>query len=258
MDVGLAGAAEASLAAAAGLAREVGDRSLSAWVLETRAWQALSNGHHDKAAGFCYAGLDIARPGTSEHVQLCTQAARVAARRHDSKETYRRVDEAVAAVDRLALREAPEHHFVSDPDRVLAFCAAALVWLDDDQALAEEYARRAVSRFDSCGGEYARPHEQATSRMNLALLLARRGEAEEATHHCHLALEASWRLCHTDLFLADDLDRALVERYGTSQPVTELHERYMSVRGAIEAVEVDDSPALAELPGGLAAQTSGS
>lgn len=254
LDVGHDRAAEANFAAATGLAREVGDLSLAAWVLETRAWQALANGDYARAAEFCSEGLEIAPRETPAYLQLCTQAARVSARLRDSSATYRHVDEAIAGVGGSPTPDGQHHHFASDPQRVLAFCAAALVWLDDDHDVAEDYARRAVAQFNAGDLSQDPPHYLVTARMNLALHLACHDEPEEATHVGRLAFESSSRLCHTDLFLADDLDRALASRYRGDSAVTDFHDRYLDVRTTIEAITVGE-PAQAAT-GQIASPTS--
>ncbi|HET6920413.1 MAG TPA: hypothetical protein VFI46_13235, partial [Jiangellaceae bacterium] len=118
IDLGYDRAAATNFRAARSLADETGDHSLAGWVLETQAWQALSNRHPSRAADLCRAGLDTTAPGTSAHVQLCTQLARVSARLGDTNATHRLVDECTAMADRMSTPEQAEHHFVCDPRRV--------------------------------------------------------------------------------------------------------------------------------------------
>lgn len=229
IDVGQDRAAAANFDAARVMARESGDDQLAAWVFETEAWQALSASRFDRSAALCRAGLDLARSNTSAHVQLCTQAARAAARLGDQRETRRRVDEAMTEMDRLPSLVGPEHHFTADRDRVLLQCATALVWLGDSDATAEEYARRCVDTYGS--GDYA--HHLATARMNLAILLADKDQPAEAAHLGQQAIiEAAWRLCHTDLLLTDDLNRSLTGRYDAAE-VQAWTEAYAETRREI-------------------------
>jgi hypothetical protein len=233
IDLGYDRAAATNFGAARGLADETGDHSLAGWVLETQAWQALSNGHPSRAADLCRAGLDTTAPGTSAHVQLCTQLARVSARLGDTNATHRLVDDCTAMADRMSTPEQAEHHFVCDPRRVVAFCAAALVWLGDGDGIADEYARQAVAQYETHHDDQRWVHRLSVARLNLALLLARNCQPTEAAHLGSRALEASWRLCNTDLFLAADLDHVLTSRYRGDGDVTTFHDHYMAARHII-------------------------
>ena len=223
--------AAANFDAAHVMARETGDDQLAAWIFETEAWQALSAGRFDQAAGLCRAGLEVAPPHTAAHVQLCTQTARAAARLGDQHETRRQVDQAMTEIDLLPDAIGPEHHFTTDRDRVLLHCAAALVWLGHGDATTGEYARRAVGRYSS--GGYA--HHLATARMNLAILLAHTDQPAEAIHVGQQAItEAAWRLCHTDLLLTDDLHRSLTG-HSDAPEVQTWTEAYTTTRREIVA-----------------------
>lgn len=240
IDVARGRSAAANFEAAKSLAGETGDTDLSAWVLETRAWQAVSGGQLNAASDLCRAGLDTAPAGSEVWIHLCTQAARVSARRGDGKETHRRVDQAIAAVGR---RPAPEsdHHFAVGEERVLQHCAAALVWLGGG-AIAEDFARRAVAQHEGVRGDPRIAHPLAVTRLNLAILLARNGEATEAAHLGSLALDSAWRLCSTDLFLLADLDSALATRSGGSAEAASFHDRYIDV---VRSIQLDAAEAAA-------------
>jgi hypothetical protein len=233
IDLGYDRAAAANFGLAHKLATETGDLSLAAWTFETEAWQALSSGDALRAAALCRAGLDHAPAGTSAYAQLYTQSARVAARLGDAHGTYRLVDECVTVVDRLPPSDEPEHQFVCDPRRAISFCAAALVWLGDNNARAEEYARRAVAQYETDPRQWV--HRLAAARLNLALMLARTGEPAEAAYLGGQALDAGWRLCRTDLFLLADLNQVLTGRYAGNIDVTQFHDHYLSVRRNINA-----------------------
>gem|GEM_PF-1286757 len=240
MDLGQDIAAAANLRAVRTLADETGDTVLAAWAMETQAWHALSLGDLRPAAALCREGLRLAPRSTSAYVQLCTQAARVSARLGDGDRTRRLVDESLAAVAGLPTSR-PGHHFDCDEKRVVAHCAAAIVWLGEPSQMAEDYARRAVSQFDE--GDV---HHLATARINLAILLAGRDEPGEAAWLGHLALDASWRLCRTDHFLAADLDDVLTSRYPGDRDVTSFHERFVGSDcfDQREAIDLPDLPQL--------------
>jgi hypothetical protein len=73
--------------------------------------------------------------------------------------------------------------------------------------------------------------------MNLALFLARTGEPSEASHVGGQAFAAAWRLCRTDLFLADTLDHELTYRYRGDSEVEAFRERYLDAREVIQSLE---------------------
>jgi transcriptional regulator with XRE-family HTH domain len=230
IDVGYDRAAAANFGAAHTMANETGDDELAAWTFETEAWQALSAGRLSQASDLCRAGLDVAPPGTSAYAQLCTQAARAAARAGDRRRTRHMVDVSLAVADRLPT-PSQENHFTVDKRRVLLHSTAALVWLGDGDPIGEEYARRSVSVYE--GSDYA--HHLAVARMNLAMLLADKGEPTEAVHIGQRAVtEAGWRLCVTDLFLADDLHNSL-RRYDDTADVRTWTESYAATRQEITA-----------------------
>jgi hypothetical protein len=232
MDVGHDRAAGANLQAAHTMAGETGDDELAAWAFETEAWQALSAGRLDRAADLCRAGLDVAPPGTSAYVQLCTQTARACARLGNRQDARHMVDVSLAEVARRPSPVGPENHFVVDQRRVLLHCAGALVWLGGRDSTVEDYVRRSVADYES--GDYA--HHLAVARMNLAILLAETGQPSEATHVGQNAVdEAAWRLCHTDLFLTDSLHDSLTRRYDDTVEVRSWTESYAETRRAIAA-----------------------
>lgn len=229
IDLGYHRAAGANFDLARQLAKEAGDPSIAAWAAETEAWQALSGGDPTRAAALCHEGLGQAQIGTSSHIQLCTQLARVSARLGDAPTTHRLIDQCVAEVDRLPTPGAEQHHFATDQMRVLSFCAVALVWLGDDSRSTDEYARKAVAQYEGQGGDHF-VHELAVARLNLALLLARQGQPDEAAQLGMLAFASTWRLCRTDVFLATDLDRTLMQRHRTHPDASSFHEHYLEMR----------------------------
>jgi hypothetical protein len=116
------------------------------------------------------------------------------------------------------------------------------LWLgdDNDHGIAEDYARRAIARYEADPDPARRQHRLATARLNLALHLARSGEPAEAARLGTLAFDSAWRLCRTDLFLVDGLDQALTPRYRGQRDVTAFHDRYVDVRQSIRALAAGD------------------
>lgn len=233
IDVGHERAARTNIGAARTLADETGDNALAGWIAETEAWKALTAGHADDAAVFCDAGLAVAPANSSAQVQLMIQRARSAAKLGDAQTTYDMIDQGAAALDRVPKPEHPEHHYVFDPRRLLAYSAGALVALADDDVLAEDYARRAVAQYDEGPGSGRWVHRLALARVELALVLARSDQLSEAVD---LGLKAlgSWRVLSSDLWLVGDLDQTLVDRYGDAPEAHDFHDAFAQSVSVLE------------------------
>lgn len=234
IDVGHDPAARSNIGAARTLSDETGDGALAGWIAETEGWKALTDGNYDQAITFCQAGLDVAPQGTSAQVQLLIQHARASAKVGDAITTYRLLDEGAAALDRMAAPEHPEHHYVFDPRRLVAYSAGALVALADDDTLAEDYARRAVAQYDTGPGNGRWVHRLALARVDLALVLARAGQPSEAVHLGMQAL-GSWRVVASDIWLIGDLDQTLTGRYGDAAEVDDFHDSYLQAQSQLDA-----------------------
>lgn len=224
-------AAAANLDAARTIGHELDHVELLAWAIEIEAWQALTDHHYDEAATLSRTGRDLASPNTSVHVQLAVQEARASARLGLTRETHRLLDNAARALDRMPPPEHPEHHFVFDPRKMIAYTATTLAWLGNNPPLAEEYARRAVAQYEAAtDGRW--PRRLATTRIDLALVLARIGDPTEAAHLGALAL-ASGRLVPSNIWRVAELDQELTTRYESLPEVTDLHERYVETSSQV-------------------------
>jgi hypothetical protein len=173
-------AAAAQLRTAAELARETGHAELAAWCLETRAWQLLTVGEYQAAAGMCRQALQTAPPGGSAHIQATAQEARACARlgaagRRDSYEALRRVE---ALVSLLPVPDLPEHHYRYDPAKSQAYTATTLSWLGDPAA--EHLARGVLAHLEPVTGGPQRPRRAASARIDLSLALIAAGKPDEA------------------------------------------------------------------------------
>ena len=73
-------AAAAHLRTAAQLARETGHAEIAAWCLETQAWQVLTAGDYQQAAGISRAAQRIAPRDGSAFIQAIAQEGRAWAR----------------------------------------------------------------------------------------------------------------------------------------------------------------------------------
>jgi hypothetical protein len=221
--------AAANLDAVRTMATESGHSLLTAWLLETKGWQALTQGDPTHAVRLCEAGLDLVVPDTSVFVQLSMNQARASARLADSKETLRLLDQAAAALDRMPPPEHPEHHFTFDPRKLVSYTATTLAWLDDDLPLAQDYARRAVDQYDTGTTDGRWTYRLALARVDLALVLARIGEPSEAAHLGTLALDSGLR--PSSMWRAAELDHDLTHRYGRTGEIGDFHERFALQRG---------------------------
>jgi len=221
-------AAALNLEAARSMAVEADEPQLVAWVLETQAWQALTDGHYRDSLALCQAGRDLVPVGTSAHVQLTVQEARALARLGLPTDTHRRLDAAAGSLDRMPRPEHPEHHFQFDPRKLVGYTATTLAWLGDDHDAAEEAARLAVDQYDvqSIDGRWAR--RLALARIDLALVLAGADQPDEAVHLTGLALD-SRRMVTSNLWRLAEVDRQLSSRYGRTPGVIDLHDRYVDV-----------------------------
>jgi transcriptional regulator with XRE-family HTH domain len=227
-------AAAANLGAARTIGHELDHLELLAWAIEIEAWQALTDHHYDEAVALSRTGRQLAPADTSVHVQLAVQEARASARLGLARETHRLLDEAAGALDRMPPPDHPEHHFVFDPRKMVAYTATTLAWLGDNPPLAEEYARRAVAQYETAG-DARWPRRLATTRIDLALVLARTGEPTEAAHLGALALD-SGRLVPSNIWRVAELDQELTTRYGPLADVADFHAQYIDTRPQVLGV----------------------
>jgi transcriptional regulator with XRE-family HTH domain len=222
-------AAAANLAAARTIAMEADHPELLAWAIEVEGWQAVTDGRHADAVTLCRAGLELAPPGTSAQVQLTVQEARASARLGEARDTYRLLDEAAGTLDRMPVPDHPEHHFVFDPRKMVAYTATTLAWLGENPAIAEDYARRAVAQYSDEAGDTRWSRRLASARIDLALVLARIDQPTEAAHLGTQALE-SGRLVPSNLWRVGELTQELTTRYASVPEVTVFHTRYRHTR----------------------------
>jgi len=221
-------AAALNLEAARTMAVETDEPQLVAWVLETQAWQTLTDGHYRDALEYCQAGRELVTAGTSAHVQLAVQEARASARLELVTDTHRLLEAAAASLDRMGQPEHPEHHFQFDPRKLVGYTATTLAWLGDDHAAAEAAARLAVDQYDvdAIDGRWAR--RLALARIDLALVLAGADQPDEAVHLTGLALD-SGRMVTSNLWRLTELDHRLTGRYGRTADVVDIHDRYIDL-----------------------------
>jgi hypothetical protein len=220
VDLGDRAQAAAARAAAASLGRETEHAELRAWALEIATWTALIDQDWQTAARLAAEGEALAPAGTSTAVQLAAQQARAAARLGDGATVRAALALAEAGADRQSGTAPRDHHFVFDGRKLEGYTATSLAWLGDPAG--EQVAREVTDRY-----AHGPARRLATARIDLGLILARDGRADEAAHLALLAAD-SGRLVPSNAWRVVEVDDVLAPRHGVVE-VAELHER---VRGA--------------------------
>jgi tetratricopeptide (TPR) repeat protein len=218
--------ASAHLGTAAQLARQTGHSELGAWCLETRAWQALTDGNYRQAVAVSQGAQRAAARGSSAYIQATAQEGRAWARLGDVRETHRALGRVEALVSPLAMPESPEHHYRYDPAKSQAYVATTLSWIGDPAA--EGYVRQ-VLRLESASDGPPRPRRAASARLDLALTLAATGRLDEAAG---TALEAvtSGLLVPSNYWRAEEVIGAVAA--GAEPEARELREAYREICGS--------------------------
>ena len=157
------------------LAEHAEQPELAAWVLETRAWDALTNRDYRGAVDLSRQAQHAAPAGSSALIQATAQEGRAWARMGNSAETRDALGRVEALVSPLKVPYRPEHHYRYDPGKALAYTATTLSWVGDP--VAEVYAREVVVQLEAAAG---RPRRTALARLDLALALVSAGKADEA------------------------------------------------------------------------------
>jgi transcriptional regulator with XRE-family HTH domain len=168
----------ARLVTAASLARQAEHDELHAWCYETRAWDALTVGHHRQALELSRAAQQIAPSGSSAEIQATAQEGRAWARLDQPEETTDALQRVEQMVSTRTRPERPEHHYRYDPDKSLAYTATTLAWIGDPAA--EGYAREVIDRLRAAEDAGGWPRRVAAARIDLALALIAAGKHDEA------------------------------------------------------------------------------
>jgi transcriptional regulator with XRE-family HTH domain len=170
--------ASAYLRTAEQLAGETCHAEIGAWVLETRAWQALTSGEYRRAVELSRAAQQAAPHGSSALIQATAQEGRAVARMGDSAETTRVLTRIEALVSPLVMPDRPEHHYRYDPAKAEAYTATTLAWVGDPAA--ERFARDVLDRLESPVQGPPRHRRASSARLDLSLALVGRGKHDEA------------------------------------------------------------------------------
>ncbi|MBR7837369.1 helix-turn-helix domain-containing protein [Actinospica durhamensis] len=180
------GAARTRLRTADALAAEARHAEIRAWVLETRAWRAVTEGDHVWAVELAEQAQAIAPEGSSARVQATAQQGRALARLGDADEVHRVMERVDVLVASRPVPERQSHHYRYDPSKFTAYAGTTLAWLGDPTA--EAYARDLIASLSVCEGLGPWPRRLASARLDLSLTLLKSGELDEAADAAHKAI----------------------------------------------------------------------
>jgi transcriptional regulator with XRE-family HTH domain len=202
-------AAAAHLRTAGRFAQETGHAEITAWCLETQAWQVLTEGDYRRAVEISQAAQRIAPKTGSAFIQATAQEGRAWARLGDAAETRAALGRVDSLVSPLPVPDRPEHHYRYDPAKSEAYTATTLAWLGDPAA--ETYARHTLARLESAADGPPRPRRAASARLDLSLALIASDRHDEAAG---TAMEAitSGRIVPSNYWRAREVIRAVASR----------------------------------------------
>lgn len=221
IDLNQESAAAARLKTAASLALHTGHDEIRAWVYETEAWHALTDGHHAKALELAQTAKSIAPAGGSIAIQAVAQEGRAFARLGQRREAYAAIQEVQHLAAPLTRPDQPEHHYRYDPDKAVAYTATTLAWVGDPAA--EGYVREIIRRLGGGNDPAKWPRRVASANIDLSLALLVNGRLDEACGHTLQAI-TSGRVVPSNHWRAAEVLRA-VEARGLPEAV-ELREAY--------------------------------
>lgn len=178
-DVGDVRAAEATRRMAMELGKESGNLAVVGWAHEMLAWFNLTAGNYRAVLAAAEAGT-LAAPSESVSVQLYGQQAKALARMGMAQEVHESLEKGSVLLGRLPYPERPENHFVVDPDKWDFYAMDTYRIVGEDQ-LAQRNAEEIIRRSVNPEGVIVAPMRYAEAQLTLAVIAARRGDAEEAT-----------------------------------------------------------------------------
>lgn len=199
-------AARARLRTAASLADHGEHPELSAWCLETEAWQAVTEADYRRAIKLSQAAQAIAPSDSSAFIQATAQEGRAHARLNHTRETLRVLGRVEHRVASLAVPDRPEHHYRYDPGKSNAYVATTLSWLGDPGA--ESIARQVLRELDTPSYGQRRPRRAATARLDLSLALLASNKPDEASVNTMDAV-TSGRLVPSSFWRAKEIVMAI-------------------------------------------------
>jgi transcriptional regulator with XRE-family HTH domain len=218
-------AASAHLRTAAQIASETGHAEITAWCLETRAWQTLTDGDYRRAAGLAQAAQRAAPRDSSAFIQATGQESRAWARLGAKREAYDALARTEALAGQLPPLDQPEHHFRYDPAKSQAYTATMLSWIGDPAAAA--YARQVIARMESTSDGTPRPRRATSARLDLALALTATAVLDEAAAAA-LDVVTSGRLVPSNYWRAEEVIAVIIGARLPEAPA--LQEAYRECR----------------------------
>jgi hypothetical protein len=221
------GAARARLRNADAFASEVGHTEISAWVLETKAWRAVTEGDHRSAVELSRAAQNVAPAASSARVQATAQEGRALARLGRADEVHRVMDrvDALVAARPVPVRQA--HHYQYDPSKFTAYAGTTLAWLGDP--MAEQYTRDMIRRLGEREADGPWPRRLASARIDLSLTLLKSGQLDEAADAAEKAI-VSGHVAPSNHWRAAEVVRAAESRGLPEAPA--LREAFTTMRAA--------------------------
>ncbi|MFI5495723.1 multiprotein-bridging factor 1 family protein [Actinoplanes sp. NPDC051859] len=215
-------AADAHLVTANELAGQAEHREITAWCLETRAWQVLTGGYYRQALELSQQAQQVAPRDSSAFIQAAAQEARALARLGDQVQTRQVLDRVAGLADHRPTPEHPEHHYQYDPAKAHAYAATTLAWAGDSAA--ESVARDVIAELNREG---ARPRRVASAQLDLGLALLAANKPDEAAATASDAIR-SGRIVPSNWWRASEV-MAGVQRAGIAE-ARDLRDQYEAFR----------------------------
>lgn len=224
IDLAQGPAAAARLKTAASLADHGEHPELSAWALETEAWQAVTDGEYRRAIKLSQGAQAVAPRESSAFIQATAQEGRAHARLGHTRQTLKVLGRLEHLVAPLKVPDQPEHHYRYDPGKSNAYVATTLSWVGDPGA--ESVARQVLRELESPSYGQPRPRRAVTARLDLSLALVASGKPDEASATTMEAI-TSGRLVPSNFWRAKEVIKA-VDAHGVPEAV-ELRDAYESL-----------------------------
>ncbi|WP_324188298.1 helix-turn-helix transcriptional regulator [Nocardia higoensis] len=209
VDLGDALAARQRLRVARDISLEAEHPEITAWAMETMAWQQLTDGDFTVAATASQVAQHVAPRDSSVFIQATAQEGRALARMGDRDGAYTALRSLARLVSGRHDPKQVEHHFFFDLTKSNSYMAAILAWIGDPAA--ESFARQVVSDLESA--PHPRPRRLVAARLDLGLALLAAGKADEAAETA-LAAVTSGRLAPSTFWRLDEVV-AGIERVDT-------------------------------------------
>jgi transcriptional regulator with XRE-family HTH domain len=231
-DLGEREEAEAARQAAYQWARQAGHGELMGWAFEMSAWFALTEGNFEQLIESAQKGQPVAGISNAG-VQLTLQEAKGWAHIGDRARTDDALTRGADMLGKLTMPEHREHHFVFDHTKYAFYAATCYATLGDDDR-AEEHAHEVITQHTRRDGTSNAPMRVAGTRIDLAIVAARRGDLDQAVAYGEGAFDFD-RKSLTDLVgRTGDLDRMLQDRYRGERLAQDFHDRYLHAVRMIE------------------------